>query len=301
MELFEKTQELKKLKEDMIQTNTEILEILNGFLNLQYQTKLIRAGYLKRQEERKEEIAIYYPELTVPIGFSKEDERYFRNYANKIEHQYTLVDEKGRKILVYEDAVFVSWISKRDENRNEVAKIVLRKSNIISESIRYIFKIDGEDFYLSRDFPFEDMLEQLLGEQHLDYFDPNAADNEKSEKYYEKFLESLDVKKEEIIPLKNIIKDKERERQILSSVITVCFEVIQSELDKHHMIRLENPQADVDVRILDCNVTYTIKLKIVSTKSKEFLFERIFEYEEEKSKSKYQNGGTLSEIFKLFK
>ena len=36
-------------------------------------------------------------------------------------------------------------------------------------------------------------------------------------------------------------------------------------------------------------------------KSKEFLFERIFEYEEEKSKSKYQNGGTLSEIFKLFK
>ena len=109
------------------------------------------------------------------------------------------------------------------------------------------------------------------------------------------------MKKEEIIPLKNIIKDKEREQQILSSVITVCFEVIQSELDKHHMIRLENPQADVDVRILDCNVTYTIKLKIVATKSKEFLFERIFEYEEEKSKSKYQNGGTLSEIFKLFK
>ena len=301
MELFEKTQELKKLKEDMIQTNTEILEILNGFLNLQYQTKLIRAGYLKRQEEREEEIAIYYPELTVPTGFSKEDERYFRNYANKIEHQYTLVDEKGRKILVYEDAAFVSRISKRDENKNEVAKIVLRKSNIISESIRYIFKIDGEDFYLSRDFPFEDMLEQLLGEQHLDYFDPNAADNEKSEKYYEKFLELLDVKKEEIIPLKNIIKDKEREQQILSSVITVCFEVIQSELDKHHMIRLKNPQADVDVRILDCNVTYTIKLKIVATKSKEFLFERIFEYEEEKSKSKYQNGGTLSEIFKLFK
>ena len=50
MELFEKTQELKKLKEDMIQTNTEILEILNGFLNLQYQTKLIRAGYLERQD-----------------------------------------------------------------------------------------------------------------------------------------------------------------------------------------------------------------------------------------------------------
>ena len=34
----------------MIQTNTEILEILNGFLNLQYQTKLIRAGYLERQD-----------------------------------------------------------------------------------------------------------------------------------------------------------------------------------------------------------------------------------------------------------
>lgn len=50
MELFEKTQELKKIKEDMIQTNTEILEILNGFLNLQYQTKLIRAGYLERQD-----------------------------------------------------------------------------------------------------------------------------------------------------------------------------------------------------------------------------------------------------------
>ncbi len=190
MELFEKTQELKKLKEDMIQTNTEILEILNGFLNLQYQTKLIRAGYLERQEEWKEEIAIYYPELTVPAGFSKEDERYLRNYANRIEHQYTLVDEKGRKILVYEDAVFVRGNAKKDENKNEVARLVLKKSYIISESIFYIFKIDGENFHFSRNFSFEDMLEQLLGEQHVDYSDSNAACNEKSEKDYEKFVEN---------------------------------------------------------------------------------------------------------------
>ena len=301
MELFEKTQELKKIKEDMIQTNTEILEILNGFLNLQYQTKLIRAGYLERQEEWKEEITIYYPELTVPAGFSKEDERYFRNMANVIEHQYALVDEKGRKILVYEDAVFVRGNAKRDENKNEVARLVLKKSNIISESIRYIFKIDGEDFYLSRNFSFEDMLEQLLGEQHVDYSDPNAAFNEKSEKDYEKFLESLDVKKEKIIPLKNIIKHKERENQILLPVITVCFEVIQSELDKYHMILLESPKADVDVGIADANVKYFIKLKVVTTKNGELLCEKVFEYKEEKSKSKYQNGCTLSEIFKLFK
>lgn len=301
MELFEKTQELKKIKEDMIQTNTEILEILNGFLNLQYQTKLIRAGYLERQEEWKEEITIYYPELTVPDGFSKEDERYFRNMANVIEHQYALVDEKGRKILVYEDAVFVRGNVKRDENKNEVARLVLKKSNIISESIRYIFKIDGENFYLSRNFSFEDMLEQLLGEQHVDYSDPNAAFNEKSEKDYEKFLESLDVKKEKIIPLKNIIKHKERENQILLPVITVCFEVIQSELDKYHMIRLESPKADVDVGIADANVKYFIKLKVVTTKNGELLCEKVFEYKEEKSKSKYQNGCTLSEIFKLFK
>lgn len=300
MELFEKTQELKKLKEDMIQTNTEILEILNGFL-LQYQTKLIRAGYLGRQEEQKEEIAIYYPELTVPAGFSKEDERYFRNMANVIEHQYALVDEKGKKILVYEDAIFVRGNAKRDENKNEVARLVLKKSDIISESIRYIFKIDGEDFYLSRNFSFEDMLEQLLGEQHVDYSDPNAAFNEKSEKDYKKFLESLDVKKEKIIPLKNIIKYKERENQILLPVITVHFEVIQSELDKYHMIRLESPKADVDVGIADANVKYSIKLKVVTTKNEQLLCEKVFEYKEEKSKSKYQNGCTLSEIFKLFK
>ena len=300
MELFEKTQELKKLKEDMIQTNTEILEILNGFL-LQYQTKLIRAGYLGRQEEQKEEIAIYYPELTVPAGFSKEDERYFRNMANVIKHQYALVDEKGKKILVYEDAIFVRGNAKRDENKNEVARLVLKKTDIISESIRYIFKIDGEDFYLSRNFSFEDMLEQLLGEQHVDYSDPNAAFNEKSEKDYKKFLESLDVKKEKIIPLKNIIKYKERENQILLPVITVHFEVIQSELDKYHMIRLESPKADVDVGIADANVKYSIKLKVVTTKNEQLLCEKVFEYKEEKSKSKYQNGCTLSEIFKLFK
>ena len=76
-----------------------------------------------------------------------------------------------------------------------IGKISIKKTDIISESIRYIFKIDGEDFYLSRNFSFEDMLEQLLGEQHVDYSDPNAAFNEKSEKYYKKFLESLDVKK----------------------------------------------------------------------------------------------------------
>lgn len=300
MELFEKTQELKKLKEDMIQTNTEILEILNGFL-LQYQTKLIRAGYLGRQEEQKEEIAIYYPELTVPAGFSKEDERYFRNMANVIKHQYALVDEKGKKILVYEDAIFVRGNAKRDENKNEVARLVLKKTDIISESVHYIFKIDGEDFYLSRNFSFEDMLEQLLGEQHVDYSDPNAAFNEKSEKDYKKFLESLDVKKEKIIPLKNIIKYKERENQILLPVITVHFEVIQSELDKYHMIRLESPKADVDVGIADANVKYSIKLKVVTTKNEQLLCEKVFEYKEEKSKSKYQNGCTLSEIFKLFK
>ena len=299
MELFEKTQELKKLKEDMIQTNTEILEILNGFL-LQYQIKLIRAGYLGRQEEQKEEIAIYYPELTVPAGFSKEDERYFRNMANVIEHQYALVNEKG-KIIVNEKAIFISRITKRDENKNEVAILKLKSSYIIDESIRYKFEIEGESFQLSRNFSFEDMLEQLLGEQHVDYSDPNAAFNEKSEKDYKKFLESLDVKKEKIIPLKNIIKYKERENQILLPVITVHFEVIQSELDKYHMIWLESPKADVDVGIADANVKYSIKLKVVTTKNEQLLCEKVFEYQEEKSKSKYQNGCTLSEIFKLFK
>ena len=299
MEIFEKTQELKKLKEDMIQTNTEILEILNGFLNLQYQTKLIRAGYLERQEERKEEITIYYPELTVPAGFSKEDERYFRNMANVIEHQYTLVNEKG-KIIVNEKAIFIRRITKRDENKNEVVVLQLKSAYIIDESIRYRFEIEGETFQLLRIFSFGDILEQLLGEQHVDYSDPNAAFNEKSEKEYEKFLESLDVKKEKNIPLKNIIKYKERENQILLPVITVHFEVIQSELDKYHIIWLESSKSDVDVGIANANVKYFIKLKVVTTKNGELLCEKVFEYKE-KSKSKYQNGCTLSEIFKLFK
>ena len=194
MELFEKTQELKKLKEDMIQTNTEILEILNGFLNLQYQTKLIQAGYPDRKEKQKTKITIYYPELVVPNGFRKENERYFRNLANVIEHQYTLVNEKG-KIIVNEKANFIGRITKRDENKDEVAILQLKSAYIIDESIRYRFEIEGENFQFLRNFSFGDILEQLLGEQHVDYSDSNAAFNEKSEKEYEKFLESLDVKK----------------------------------------------------------------------------------------------------------
>ena len=299
MELFEKTQELKKLKEDMIQTNTEILEILNGFLNLQYQTKLIQAGYPDRQEEQKTKITIYYPELAVPNGFRKENERYFRNMANVIEHQYTLVNEKG-KIIVNEKANFIGRITKRDENKDEVAILQLKSAYIIDESIRYRFEIEGENFQFLRNFSFGDILEQLLGEQHVDYSDPNAAFNEKSEKEYEKFLESLDVKKEKNIPLKNIIKYKERENQIILPVITVHFEVIQSELDKYHIIWLESSKSDVDVGIANANVKYFIKLKVVTTKNGELLCEKVFEYKE-KSKSKYQNGCTLSEIFKLFK
>lgn len=299
MELFEKTQELKKLKEDMIQTNTEILEILNGFLNLQYQTKLIQAGYPDRQEEQKTKITIYYPELAVPNGFRKENERYFRNLANVIEHQYTLVNEKG-KIIVNEKANFIGRITKRDENKDEVAILQLKSAYIIDESIRYRFEIEGENFQFLRNFSFGDILEQLLGEQHVDYSDPNAAFNEKSEKEYEKFLELLDVKKEKNIPLKNIIKYKERENQIILPVITVHFEVIQSELDKYHIIWLESSKSDVDVGIANANVKYFIKLKVVTTKNGELLCEKVFEYKE-KSKSKYQNGCTLSEIFKLFK
>lgn len=299
MELFEKNQKLKKLKEDMNKTNDEILEILYGFLNLQYQTKLIQAGYPDRQEEQKTKITIYYPELAVPNGFRKENERYFRNMANVIEHQYTLVNEKG-KIIVNEKANFIGRITKRDENKDEVAILQLKSAYIIDESIRYRFEIEGENFQFLRNFSFGDILEQLLGEQHVDYSDPNAAFNEKSEKEYEKFLESLDVKKEKNIPLKKIIKYKERENQILLPVITVHFEVIQSELDKYHIIWLESSKSDVDVGIANANVKYFIKLKVVTTKNGELLCEKVFEYKE-KSKSKYQNGCTLSEIFKLFK
>ena len=299
MELFEKNQKLKKLKEDMNKTNDEILEILYGFLNLQYQTKLIQAGYPDRQEEQKTKITIYYPELAVPNGFRKENERYFRNLANVIEHQYTLVNEKG-KIIVNEKANFIGRITKRDENKDEVAILQLKSAYIIDESIRYRFEIEGENFQFLRNFSFGDILEQLLGEQHVDYSDPNAAFNEKSEKEYEKFLESLDVKKEKNIPLKKIIKYKERENQILLPVITVHFEVIQSELDKYHIIWLESSKSDVDVGIANANVKYFIKLKVVTTKNGELLCEKVFEYKE-KSKSKYQNGCTLSEIFKLFK
>lgn len=299
MELFEKNQKLKKLKEDMNKTNDEILEILYGFLNLQYQTKLIQAGYPDRQEEQKTKITIYYPELAVPNGFRKENERYFRNMANVIEHQYTLENEKG-KIIVNEKANFIRRITKRDENKDEVAILQLKSAYIIDESIRYRFEIEGENFQFLRNFSFGDILEQLLGEQHVDYSDPNAAFNEKSEKEYEKFLESLDVKKEKNIPLKKIIKYKERENQILLPVITVHFEVIQSELDKYHIIWLESSKSDVDVGIANANVKYFIKLKVVTTKNGELLCEKVFEYKE-KSKSKYQNGCTLSEIFKLFK
>lgn len=299
MELFEKNQKLKKLKEDMNKTNDEILEILYGFLNLQYQTKLIQAGYPDRQEEQKTKITIYYPELAVPNGFRKENERYFRNMANVIEHQYTLVNEKG-KIIVNEKANFIRRITKRDEKKDEVAILQLKSAYIIDESIRYRFEIEGENFQFLRNFSFGDILEQLLGEQHVDYSDPNAAFNEKSEKEYEKFLESLDVKKEKNIPLKKIIKYKERENQILLPVITVHFEVIQSELDKYHIIWLESSKSDVDVGIANANVKYFIKLKVVTTKNGELLCEKVFEYKE-KSKSKYQNGCTLSEIFKLFK
>ena len=99
---------------------------------------------------------------------------------------------------------------------------------------------------------------------------------------------------------KNIIKYKERENQIILPVITVHFEVIQSELDKYHIIWLESSKSDVDVGIANANVKYFIKLKVVTTKNGELLCEKVFEYKE-KSKSKYQNGCTLSEIFKLFK
>ncbi len=283
----------------MNKTNDEILEILDGFLNFQYQTKLIQAGYPDRQEEQKTKITIYYPELAVPNGFRKENERYFRNMANVIEHQYTLVNEKG-KIIVNEKAIFIRRITKRDENKNEVAVLQLKSAYIIDESIRYRFEIEGETFQLLRNFSFGDILEQLLGEQHVDYSDPNAVFNEKSEKEYEKFLESLDVKKEKNIPLKNIIKYKERENQIILPVITVHFEVIQSELDKYHIIWLESSKSDVDVGIVNTNIKYFIKLKVITTKNGELLCEKVFEYKE-KSKSKYQNGCTLSEIFKLFK
>ena len=56
---------------------------------------------MERQEEWKKKIAIYYPELTVPAGFSKEDGRYFRNFIKIIDKvTFLRLTRDGRPLII---------------------------------------------------------------------------------------------------------------------------------------------------------------------------------------------------------
>lgn len=297
MELFEKVKKHKELKESEIKAKKEIRQIiLENFVNLRYQTELTQAGYLGHRDN-KENIKVYYPVLSLPEGFSKEKEIFFREYANVVKHQYTLVDESGRKILAEEKACFLTNIVRKDENGNEIR--ISLNSYIISELISYNFEIEGENYCIKRNFGYEEMLEQVLEDKTASYSNFSEYYYEKEEKAYEEYLESLETKKEDIIPLREIVNSKVEEQQI-TPLFTACFEACQNEFcNNSDRIILKNPQ--FSVRIADSKIKYAITVKIVTTKNRVSLSEKVFEYEEEKSKTKYQNGCTLHEIFELFK
>ena len=90
MNLFEKVVKVKEVREKVKQEEKELRESLySKFVNLPYQLKEVEADYDSEYYSPIDStIEVYYPILNTPEGFKKEDEKFYREYSNCINHEY---------------------------------------------------------------------------------------------------------------------------------------------------------------------------------------------------------------------
>lgn len=293
MKLLKKEQEVKEAREKANQLEKELIDSLrNQFVDLPYELKEVETNYLGDRSSINR-IKVYYPILNTSAGFRKENEKFYRFYANCLSHEYTLIDEEGNEIKIIENVTFKDKLYK-DESEETYISLDFY---IIGEVIEYRIKILEEVHTLKRNFDYKQLLNEIVGKEniarYMDRFSINTYNQ--AEEQYQKFLKELGIK-DEPPTLKELAKNVgEKEIQITDLIKAV----ISTEVDIGYQdcIWLTNPKYNVRLQYVKYYKT-TIKVKPYLSKTIE-IAEKEFCYSEIENEEELRKGKTLDEIIEL--
>ncbi len=291
MDLFQKSAELKRLQEKEIELQQEIeTELLEKFVNLLYEVKEVEADYNSDYYSPSDRtIKVYYPILNTPEGFEKENEIFYRQYSNCINHEYTLKDSKKRKVTILEHAIIKSSIY-------ESEKAYMRlKFNVPSVNIKIKITISDKVYRLERTINHKQLIKQIIGENDIVAYRGYWAKDvyNENEKKYDKFLKDLG-ETEEVPKLKELAKANSTKIQITDSISAI---VEARVIETKSNIWLENNMYSVRLENMP---TYSVTIKIKPYLNKFIeLAEQRFDYEELKNVDELRKGKTLDEIIEL--
>lgn len=285
MNLFEKVGEVKECNEKANRLAKELkANLLKQFVELPYEIKKVEANYERTYSEDRDVIAVYYPILNTPEGYKKEEEKFYREYLNCINHEYTLIDEEGRKVTIWEQAIFERLVYYS-------RKAYMNLKFYIAQSIEFKIEILGETYSFKKRLKKE-LIKEVIGKNDvLTYNDGNEYDIQ--EKKYNKFLKLLDSTKN-VPTLRELSIAHETEIQITDSISAIVeAKVIEGTRD----IWLENNMYSVRIEDMP-TYSVTIKIKPYFNKTIE-LAEQRFDYEELENEAELREGKTFDEIVEI--
>lgn len=293
MDFLKKEQDVQEAMERAKQLKNELINSLrNQFVALPYELKEIEVDFEGVMFEGKK-IKVYYPILNNPKGYKKENERFYRKYANGIKHEYTLIDEEGRKVTILEYATFENKLYKdKLENTHMYLNFY-----IADNFIEYYISMFVENYTFKREFNPKQLLNEIIGKENIVRYEDHLGRKEYSqiEEEYQKFLKVLGIKHE--IPTLKVLANTTNEKkiQITESISAIISTEIEE--DHYHCIWLNNPKYSVrldDVKYY--KTTIKVKPYLNNTIKME---EREFCYAELENEAELRKGKTLDEIIEL--
>lgn len=291
MDLFERTVEVKQLSERVNNLKKELRDnLLKKIVNLPYEVKEVEADYNSEYYSSTDRtIKVYYPILNTPEGFKKENEEFYREYSNCINHEYTLTDSQGRKVIIWEQVIFNSnvYISK-------MAHMSLN-FNVPSPNIELKITIAGEEYRFKRLINQEHLIKEIIGKDDIAKYIGFWVEDEYSyqEEKYNKLLETLG-KTKEVPTLKELASVNVTRIEITDSISAIV-EARVNETSSH--IWLKNSMYSVSFANM---ITYSVTIKIKPYLNKTIkLEEQRFEYDELENEDELRKGKTFDELVQL--
>ena len=291
MDLFKQAKETEELIKRAAEAKKKLMaELERNLLALPYNMQIVEANYKERLGIERKDIKVYYPVLEVPQGFTKENEEFYRNYANCVMHEYDLKDERERSIHIEEKVTFDNELY-----RSKKGVILIEKNHISLPKVNYNISISGKIFSFTRNLFYKDMLEQILKEDKIviyarDYYNKKY---ETAEKEYEEFLEELGATT--TCPTLEEMYEARQENFLIAPNIRANIEIRENSIGD--FIRLENSK--VTVRLDDVNtVSVTIEVQPYLNETIE-LESREYNYFKQTEKEKWEKGITVEEAIEL--
>lgn len=160
---IKKYQQIKDVQSTLLKMKNDLYdEIYNTFVNRQCNMKEVEIVYRPTKLEALDSskiINLYFPVLTIPEGYVKEGEEFFRVLVKGINHKYKLRDEQGETIEILECANIGYKLYKVTNSCEEL------QTSIIHPNVNYSVKFGEEEYYYQRIFNYGEMFNQIFNDK----------------------------------------------------------------------------------------------------------------------------------------